>query len=154
MKYLLIGLISFSAVAANIHLEPFDQAKLEYLMQRIPGTLDKTETQEKFVRKYSSFLGKAFTIKCEGDHYEGSPISSNVSCTLTVPDEAAMVNGEYALNITDEKVVERLFKGIPEGITTKKMYSLERIGTKFRYVFVCQKDNCKINFGTFKPEET
>lgn len=154
MKYLLIGLMSFSATAANIHLEPFDQAKLEFLMQRIPGTLDKTEVQEKFTRKYSSFLGKAFTMKCEGDHYQDSPVSSNVSCKLTVPDETVLVNGEYVLSITDEKVVERLFKGIPEGTTEKKMYSLERVRGKFRYIFLCKKESCKITFGTFAPEET
>jgi hypothetical protein len=152
MNYLILALLSFAALAAPIQVEKFDQSKLENLLKRIPNTLVKTEDQTKFVRKTYHYTADVFTIHCESDYYQGSPVASFIKCTTDVKDDSTKVNNEYILEIKDPAVVAVLYPAIPDGKDVKKLYSTEKVWNKFRYSFVCQKESCKVTFATLPPQ--
>ncbi len=151
---------------AAIPLEQFDQQKLESLMRRIPSALVKTEDQGgKFERKFYSFPkmdDKGFKIKCQADHYLGSPLPSASSCTLHMLKDADVRYDEHAVEFNDTHVVTSIYNAIHSQSVTKKFYSNERVyglgvngkyGENFRFTFSCSQEKCQLTMCT-KPAST
>lgn len=159
MKYFgILALLPFSALAASIPVDRFDQSKLESVLRRIPEAFEKSEDMTTHVRKFFSFpkTESDFKISCVADHFRSSPIPSNSECKLNVSGDKK--GDEIQIKITDAAVVGNLFAVMPvTSNEVRKVYSTERIYGQayagnyrelFRYIFSCSQKSCDLSVST------
>lgn len=152
-------------LAIAIPLEAFDQQKLEALLRKIPAALVKEERlsrSEKRYYEYPKMNDKGFKIRCEAEHYLGSPLPSKSNCTLHLLKAEDQRSDEQSVEFKDPFVVNSFYEAISFGAETKRFYSNERVyGVNlagkyvehFRYGLVCSKDKCQFNMSLGKPKD-
>lgn len=148
----LVALLPAGAWSVSIPLQGFDAQKLETLLRGIPSAYVKSDMTDNMERKYFAWPKDPsnFSIKCQADHYNGSPIPSAKTCYLDADDSKA--KGDQILTqIKDPEMVGELRKAISYEEKIKKFYSHQRVygqGTDgyyrylFRYQLDCAQTSC------------
>jgi hypothetical protein len=154
-------LLPLNSFAADIPVDGFDQAKLLWLLKRMPQALVRTEDRGSFIRRHYRFPDRPadFYFDCTADYYQGSAIPSEQHCLTRMEASARRQGDEYVLEVTDHAVAGPLWKAIPYGKEEKSFYATERVFGRgfdgrnrqlFRYAFICSPASCRLTFSTAK----
>jgi hypothetical protein len=147
-------------LAIVIPLDFSDQYKLLGLVRKIPAALERTEIEgegEKRTYSFPKMDDKGFKINCSSTHFHASPVPSEVSCTLSLLEEADPKFDEHKVEFRDPFVVKSLYDAISYGQAEKHFFSSERVygfslnqkyQDIFRYFLTCSKEKCSFSMSS------